>query len=119
VEGGLVTISGAVGTSREYAVAEEAARSMRGVRDVLNLLIIDRDAQDEDEAMQREIQSAIDEVEELCGAGISVAVSGDLIVLTGHVPHWRQRELAGEVALGIRPWRLRNEITVVETPSTT
>ena len=117
VEGGLVTLSGAVGTPVEYTVAEDVARSARGVRDVHNQLIIDRDAQDEDELLQREIQEAIAAVPDLHEMDVRVAVSGDLIVLSGHVQDWRQKELAGEVTLSVRPWRLRNEITVSQAPS--
>lgn len=117
VNGGLVMLSGAVGSQKEYVLAEDAARSTRGVREVSNLLIIDRDAQDEDEKLRNEILSAIDSVPALFDTDISVAVSGDLIILAGHVQHYRQKELAGEIAYNIRPWRLRNEITVSEAPS--
>ncbi|MCL2330894.1 MAG: BON domain-containing protein [Phycisphaerae bacterium] len=112
VEGGIVTLNGATATQAEYAVVEEVARSTRGVRDVHNLLIIDRDAQNEDESLQQEIQSALAAERDLHEMDIHVAVSGDLIVLSGHVRDQRQKVRAGEVTQRVRPWRLRNEIVV-------
>ena len=112
VEGGLVTLNGAAATQTEYTVVEEVARSVRGVRDVHNLLIIDRDAQNEDESLQQEIQSALAADRDLHEMDIRVAVSGDLIVLSGHVRDQRQKVRAGEVTQRVRPWRLRNEIVV-------
>ncbi len=113
VEGGLVTLSGAVATPQEYGMAEDLVRSARGVRGVQNMLIIDRDAQYDDESLQLEIQAALAEADALHGAEIKVAVSGDLILLAGQVSTPHQKDLAAEIARGVRPWRIRNDIAVV------
>lgn len=117
VVGGVATLSGAVGSPEEYTVAEDLARSARGVRCVHNQLIIDREAQSDDESLQLEIQSALDEVRELEEVDLKVAVSGDLIVLSGLVQTDRQRELAAEAVMGVRAWRVRNEIVVAGSSS--
>lgn len=114
VDGGTVTLSGAVGSPAEYAMAEDLVRSVRGVRNVHNQLIIDRDAQYDDETLRLEIESALQSVEELREIEIKVAVSGDLVVLSGEVDDERKRALATEAVMGVRPWRLRNEITVTD-----
>lgn len=112
VVGGVVTLSGAVGSPEEYALAGDVARCARGVRSVHNLLIIDKEAQSDDEALQMEIQAALKSVGELEWTEVEVAVSGDLIVLSGSVTTPRQRELATEVVRGVRAWHVRNEIVV-------
>jgi len=112
VQAGRVTLSGAVATPEEYAVAEDAARSAHGVREVHNHLLIDRTAQDDDESLQLEIESALASVPELRDFDLKVAVSADTIVLSGQVIDDRQKALAQEVARGVRPWRIRNEIDV-------
>ncbi len=112
VDAGVANLSGAVGTPEEYTIAEEAARSTRGVREVHNALIIDRDAQWDDESLRLEVQSVLASIRELRSALVSVAVSGDLIVLSGTVGSERQRLLAAEAVADMRTWRVRNEIAV-------
>ena len=113
VDAGVVSLSGAVASPGEYSLVEDMARSARGVRAVTNNLLIDREAQDDDEALQLEIESALAEVPDLRASDVKVAVSGDLIVLSGQVQDDRVKRLAEEAALGVRPWRLRNEIDVL------
>jgi hyperosmotically inducible protein len=113
VHAGCVTLGGAVGTPEEYNTADDLARSAHGVRTVHNLLLIDRGAQDDDESLQMEIEAALAEVPDLQDCDIKVAVSGDLVVLSGQVRDHRHRQMAEEAALGVRPWRLRNDIEVL------
>ena len=77
-----------------------------------NALIIDRDAQWDDESLRLEVQSVLASIRELRSALVSVAVSGDLIVLSGTVGSERQRLLAAEAVADMRTWRVRNEIAV-------
>lgn len=112
-DAGMVTLSGAVGSPVEYAMAEDVARSARGVREVHNLLLIDRSAQDDDESLQLEIEAALAEVPDLRESDVKVAVSGDLIVLSGQVRDVRLKQMAEGAALSVRPWRVRNEINVL------
>jgi len=113
VDAGLVTLTGAVATPDEYNLVESLTRSIRGVRQVLNQLLIDRTAQDDDESLQLEIESALAEIPELRDDQLRVAVGGDTVVLSGQVHDPRHKELAEEVALSVRPWRVRNEIEVL------
>jgi osmotically-inducible protein OsmY len=113
VDVGIVTLGGAVGSPVEYALAEDVARSARGVRAVHNLLLIDRTAQDDDESLQLEIEAALAEVPDLRDSDIKVAVSGDLIVLSGQVRDVRLKQMAEDAALSVRPWRIRNEINIL------
>lgn len=106
---GTVLLRGAVATPAEYVKVEDVAAGVHGVRRAQNELIIDRDAQVEDEALQEEIQAALSVRPGL--SRVRVAVSGNLIVLSGHVQDNRHRKAATEVAQSIRPWRIQNEIT--------
>lgn len=111
-DAGNVTLTGAVATPEEYALAEDVARSARGVRDVHNLLLIDRSAQDDDESLQLEIEAALAAVAELRDR-VKVSVGGDMVVLSGQVRDPKHKGLAEEIAQGIRPWRIRNDIAVL------
>lgn len=113
VRSGIVTLSGAVGTPIEYSLAEDVARSARGVREVQNLLLIDRSAQDDNESLQLEIESALAAIPELRQEDLKVAVGGDVVVLSGQVHDASHKQLAEEVVQGVRPWRVRNEIDIL------
>lgn len=109
---GHVTLSGTASTEWERTLAEDLVLSVRGVRDVLNLVLVDPAERLEDQALCAQVQAALDRAPLLEGWGIRAAVVGDLIVLSGRVPNLPQKTLAHEIALRYSPRRVRNEIQV-------
>ena len=98
VSGGVATLEGSVCDTWQHAVAEDVARSARGVRDVCNRLVVDFLEQINDEEMSYEIQSAIRHICGLSGAGIKVAVNNRAVVLSGTVTMLPAKEHAERLA---------------------
>jgi len=112
VSGGVVTLEGSVCDAWQHAVAEDVARSARGVRDVRNQLVVDLQEQIEDEEVSYEIQSAIRHICGRSGAGIKVAVSDRAVVLSGTVTTLPAKERAERVARNYGALNVRNDIEV-------
>jgi osmotically-inducible protein OsmY len=113
VSGGVATLAGSVRDAWQYAVAEDIARSARGVRDVRNLLAVDLLEQINDEAISYEIQSAIHHIYGRSGADIKVAVNDRAVVLSGTVATLPTKELAERVARNYGALNVRNDIEVM------
>ena len=112
VRRGIVTLTGHVSNPFERLIAEDIALSVRGVRSVENLLSVDLDSAIEDEALCREIQSALSLARGLRDVNLRVAVSANTAVLSGTVGELWQKETAESVVRRFRPWSIRNEIVV-------
>ena len=112
VSGGVVTLEGSVCDTWQHAVAEDVARSARGVRDVRNRLVVDLLEQIKDEEVSYEIQSAIHHICGLSGAGIKVAVSDRAVVLSGTVTTLPAKERAERLARNYGALNVRNDIEV-------
>ncbi len=113
VAGGVARLEGSIRDAWQYAVAEDIARSARGVRDVRNRLAVDFLEQINDEEISYEIQSAIHPICGLSGAGINVAVSDRAVVLSGTVAALPTKELAERIARNYGALNVRNDIEVV------
>jgi len=112
VTSSVVTLTGNVGSQWERIVAEDVARSARGVRDVRNLLVVDLIGEMEDKEVCQEIQDALEQTRGLKGANLRVAVSGEAIVLSGEVSQLWQKEAAEATVRRFQPWQVRNDIVV-------
>jgi osmotically-inducible protein OsmY len=112
VRRGIVTLTGHVSNPFERLIAEDIALSVRGVRSAENLLSVDLDSAIEDEALCREIQSALSLARGLKDVNVRVAVSANTAVLSGTVGELWQKETAESVVRRFRPWSIRNEIVV-------
>ena len=108
----MATLEGSVCDTWQHAVAEDVARSARGVRDVHNRLVVDFLEQINDEEMSYEIQSAIRHIFGLLGAGIKVAVNNRAVVLSGTVTMLPAKERAERVARNCGALNVRNDIEV-------
>ena len=117
VSGGVATLEGSVCDTWQHAVAEDVARSARGVRNVRNRLVVDFLEQINDEEMSYEIQSAIRHICGLSGAGIKVAVSNPDVVLSGTVATLPMKEHAERVARNYVALNVRNDIEVIPNVS--
>jgi osmotically-inducible protein OsmY len=112
VRDGIVRLEGRVASAWERALARDVALGVLGVRDVKDLLLVDLKGKIEDEALMRNIQSAISESSELRDSDIRVAVTGSTAVLSGEAPDlWRKRR-AEEIANRFRVASVRNEVLV-------
>jgi len=112
VASSVVTLTGNVRSQWERLLAEDVARSARGVRDVQNLLVVDLFGEIEDREVYREVQDALEHTRGLKGANLRVAVSGEAIVLSGEVSQLWQKEAAEATVRRFRPWQVRNDILV-------
>lgn len=112
VHGRTVALNGTVGSPWERIVAEDVTRGARGVRDVENLLIVDVAEQREDEALCRQIKEALGHTRGLKRIEIHVAVSGEVVVLSGEVHELWQKEEAESAVRRLGLFRIRNDIVV-------
>ena len=113
VSGGVATLEGSVRDSWQQALAEDIARSARGVRDVRNRLAIDLDQQINDEEISYTIQSAIRHICGRSGADVRVAVSNRAVVLSGTVATLPAKERAERLARIHGAMNVRNDIEVI------
>ena len=111
--GGIATLEGNVRDAWQYALAEDIARSARGVRDVHNRLAVDLEQQINDEEISYVIQSAIRHICGRSGAGIKVAVSDRTVVLSGTVATLPTKEHAERLARIHGAMNVRNDIQVM------
>jgi osmotically-inducible protein OsmY len=93
-------------------MAEDVARSSRGVRNAENMLVVDLIDEVEDEAVCQRIQEALAQARGLRDMHLRVAVSGGDVVVAGQVLQLWQKETVERVVQRFRPLRLSNEITV-------
>lgn len=112
VRSGSMTLRGTASSEWERLLAEDIALSVRGVRGVLNLVLVDASGQMEDQVLQARVQSALERALLLDSFRVEVAVDQGGIVLSGRVPNLAIKELAHDIAQQYSPRRLRNEIVV-------
>jgi osmotically-inducible protein OsmY len=112
VTGGLVKLSGNVGDQWERVTAKDVALSVRGVRDVQNLLTIDLLDRMADWKLEQDIEEAFFHTRGLKDAKINVAVTGGAVVLSGEVSKLSQKEMAERVVQRFRLIDFYNEIVV-------
>lgn len=119
VTGGVVSLNGNVGSNWERIIAEDVARSARGVKDVKNLLVVDLATKMEDKRLKQDVQEALSHARGLKDRNIDVAVSEGAVVLSGEVPGLAQKEMAERVVRRFRFREIRNDITMTGQPDST
>jgi osmotically-inducible protein OsmY len=112
VSSGVATLEGSVRDAWQCALAEDIARSARGVRDVRNRLAVDIAQQINDEETAYDILFAIQHFCGRWGAGIKVAVSNRAVVLSGTVATLPTKERAERLARDYGALNVRNDIQV-------
>lgn len=112
VHDGHVTLTGTVDWLLQKEGAEEAVRFVRGIRGVVNRIEVVPTPTRRD--IRRRIIQALHRSADVDRRGIDVAVSGDVVTLTGTTRTWVQRD-AAELAAGSAPGvrHVENRITVV------
>jgi osmotically-inducible protein OsmY len=96
VHGGHVTLTGRVTWIYQKHEAERAVRHVRGVRDVVNRIVVAPPAGEGD--IRRRIARALHRNADVDVRHITATVSGDTATLTGTVGTWLQRESAERAA---------------------
>ena len=98
VANGWVMLRGEVEWEYQKRAAERAVRRMSGVRGVTNLIAVRPRTQPSPEDLKGNIRSALVRSGETDANRITVAVEGDVIILSGDVRSWMEREEAERVA---------------------
>lgn len=109
---GVATLNGSVRDAWQRSVAEDVARSARGVRDVRNLLIADLAEQLQDDESSHELQTAITRELGPSGSRIRIGISNGVAVLYGRVRAQPQKDAASQIAHRLGFSKVRNEINV-------
>jgi osmotically-inducible protein OsmY len=109
---GVANLNGNVGSQWERMVAEDVARAARGVQDVTNCLVVSLPDRMEDKQLEQDIREALSHARGLKENRINIAVSGGVVVLSGEVPSFPQKEMAERVTRQFRLWEVRNQIVV-------
>jgi osmotically-inducible protein OsmY len=107
VSDGAVTLSGTVPSLTARLRAQDTVRTMRGVREIENNLIV-QESDLPDATIRSYVQAALSQQ-----PGIDVAVNEGEVTLTGTVASWQEKQLAGQVAAethGVH--NVRNDIAV-------
>jgi osmotically-inducible protein OsmY len=114
VHNGHVTLTGRVAWIAQKRHAEKAISHVRGVRGVFNHIDVIPDRTQKD--VRRRITEALHRTADLEGRQIAVSVSGDVVVLTGSVGSWFQRETAEHAAASAPGIRWVDNRLIVHPP---
>jgi len=113
VKAGEVTLAGNIGNHAEHTLAVDLVMSVRGVRSVLDVMVVDLQQQIDDQTLSRRIEAELDRTRGLHGANIKVAANGGTAVLSGRLAQLWQKEMAEVVACRFPLRAVRNDIVVV------
>jgi osmotically-inducible protein OsmY len=101
-EDGIVTLIGTVSNILAKDRAAQLAESVRGVRAVVNQIVVEPLAHRSDAAIRADIRIALAEDPATESYEVDVAVDGGVATLTGTVDSWQEQQLAIQVAKGVR-----------------
>jgi len=109
---GVVTLRGEVDNLRARRAATEIGEAIKGVRAVVNVIGV-KPALRPDAAIRRDVLDALATNAATSAYPLTVEVRGSQVTLRGRLESWVEKQLAGEVARGIRGVAaLNNAITV-------
>ena len=114
VRAGRVTLSGTVASESERALAQDAALHAPGVLQVANQLVVDPAARTESVVVGKELEHALASEPGLEGSELRIAVSGDVVVLSGTARSRGQVDDALALVRQVWVGDLRDEVVIVE-----
>jgi len=94
-EHGIVRLEGAVSRAFERDEAELDVRKIRGINGVVNRILVKPES---GVPSAEAIRRALERSSELDAGHVTVEVSGNDVILRGHVRRWRDREVAERIA---------------------
>lgn len=97
VHNGHVVLTGTVHTLFQRVVAEKALRYVKGIKGLVNRLVVVPAATAED--IRPRILRALHQDADVEARGLNVTVSGNVVTLTGIVRSWHDRESAERAAM--------------------
>jgi osmotically-inducible protein OsmY len=112
-ENGVVTLSGRVDSLLAKEAATRVARSLRGVRAVVNTVEVAPGKERDPGALRSDVEQALTQDPATEAYEVAVEVEAGRVTLTGTVDSWQERILAEAVAKGVRGVRsLENALQV-------
>ncbi len=111
---GIVTLSGSVNNILAKNRAERIAETVRGVRSVINNIVVKPTTYRRDIEIESDIQDALvmDPVAESYEIDVEVDNNG-VVTLNGTVDSWQEKQLVKKIAMGVRGvTEINNEIEV-------
>ena len=110
-EDGIVTLRGKATNILAKDRAERIAKSIKGVRSVVNTIKVQVDRSDS--AVAKDIKAALAEDPATDDWEISTTVKNNVVTLTGEVDSWQEKQLAATVVKGVKGVKnINNKITV-------
>lgn len=116
VHNGHVVLTGTVHTLFQKVVAEKALRYVKGIKGLVNRLVVVPTASAA--ARRPRIVRALHQDADIDARGLNVVVSGDTVTLTGTVRSWHERDSAERVAMHAPGITRVNNLIAVEWPET-
>lgn len=110
VTSGTITLAGTVGSVQERSVAEDLARSVRGVHDVTNLLLVDLEKKVGDEELANSIKAALERTDGIPTENMGVTVAGPSVTVYGEIQQPWQKGIVEMVLRGFGLLRVHNEL---------
>ncbi len=117
VSDGTVTLTGNVGSHWERIVAEDIAKSVRGVKQVNNLLNVDLDEKIADEELCNILKACLGRDAALSGTNIQVSVTNRIATLSGKVEKAWKRRRAEDTIHRFGVLHVKNELVVAPVGS--
>jgi len=109
---GIVTLSGSVDNLLAKERAVMAAKSIRGVREVIDKITVTPVSRS-DEDIRKDIQTALQQDPATESYQTTVSVQGAVATLTGSVGSYAEKQLATRIAKGVKGIKeVRNDVTI-------